>query len=92
MYESTLTSKGQTTLPKELRDELQLKPGDKLRYLVSGDVVQIIKPRPLSEMAGCARAHYKGPPVTLDAMEEAIADHLAEKHGLMHKPAGDAKE
>ena len=92
MYESTLTSKGQTTLPKELRDELQLKPGDKLRYLVSGDVVQIIKPRPLSEMAGCARAYYDGPPVTLEAMDEAIADHLAEKHRRPRTPARDADE
>jgi AbrB family looped-hinge helix DNA binding protein len=29
---STLTSKGQTTVPKEVRDALALQPGDKLSW------------------------------------------------------------
>ena len=32
MTTSTLTSKGQTTVPRELREELGLKPGDKLEF------------------------------------------------------------
>jgi AbrB family looped-hinge helix DNA binding protein len=31
---STLTTKGQTTVPKEVRDALALEPGDKLSYVV----------------------------------------------------------
>ena len=34
MPESTLTAKGQTTVPKSVRAALGLRPGDKLRYLV----------------------------------------------------------
>lgn len=31
----TLTQKGQVTVPKEIRDRLGLKPGDKVRYEVN---------------------------------------------------------
>jgi antitoxin PrlF len=31
---STITAKGQTTVPKEIRDRLKLKPGDKIEYVV----------------------------------------------------------
>lgn len=36
---STLTSKGQTTLPKAVRQALRLHAGDKLRFRVEGDAV-----------------------------------------------------
>jgi AbrB family looped-hinge helix DNA binding protein len=32
MTTGTLTAKGQTTIPKQLRDKLKLKPGDKLFF------------------------------------------------------------
>jgi len=31
---ATLTSKGQITLPKEIREQLKLKPGDRVEFLV----------------------------------------------------------
>ena len=40
---STLTRKGQTTIPKEIRDFLSLKPNDRLFYLVEDGKV-ILKP------------------------------------------------
>ena len=44
MQESTITTKGQTTLPKDVRQALDLKPGDKLRYLILDDgEVRIIR-------------------------------------------------
>jgi len=36
MPTSTITSKGQTTVPKEVREALDLEPGDKLTWEVSG--------------------------------------------------------
>ena len=37
MPHSTVTSKGQTTFPGEIRAALRIKPGDRLDYLVQGD-------------------------------------------------------
>jgi len=37
MLHSTVTSKGQTTIPGKIREALRIKPGDKLEYQVEGD-------------------------------------------------------
>ncbi len=72
MQESKITTKGQTTLPKDVRVALHLKPGDTLRYLLLDGEVRILRARPVSEMEGMLyRPDQK--PVTLDEMEEAIA-------------------
>ncbi len=41
MVMSVLTQKGQTTIPKEVRDHLHLKEGDKVVYVRDGDLVYI---------------------------------------------------
>ena len=41
MPQSTVTSKGQTTIPGKIRKALQIKPGDKLEYVVEGDHVTV---------------------------------------------------
>lgn len=46
MPTSTITSKGQTTVPKEVRDALDLSPGDKLTWEVNGGKVAITTDRP----------------------------------------------
>jgi len=43
---STMTSKGQTTVPKEIREALDLEPGSKLRWEVRGGKVAITTERP----------------------------------------------
>lgn len=37
MPHSTVTRKGQTTIPGKIRKALQIKPGDKLEYFVEGN-------------------------------------------------------
>ena len=77
MTESTLTAKGQTTLPKEVRDALGLKPGDKLRYLVIGDEVRLIRPRKAMSLKGALK--HKGAPVSVDEMNAALRARAADK-------------
>jgi AbrB family looped-hinge helix DNA binding protein len=46
MPSSTITSKGQTTVPKEVRDALDVGPGDKLTWEINGGRVAITTERP----------------------------------------------
>jgi antitoxin PrlF len=58
--ESTLTSKGQTTIPKEIRESLRMKVGDRMSFTLMPDgmVLMRVKNKPLSELAGLL--HKKG--------------------------------
>jgi antitoxin PrlF len=42
-----LTSKGQTTIPREVRDKLALSPGDVIVFEIEGDAVRLRKVEPL---------------------------------------------
>jgi AbrB family looped-hinge helix DNA binding protein len=44
---SRLTAKGQTTIPREVREKLELKPGDLIAFEIQGDAVQLRKVEPL---------------------------------------------
>lgn len=72
MQESTVTVKGQTTLPRDVRAALGLSSGDKVRYVILDGEVRLLKARSIKELQGLlARAGQSK--VTLEAMDEAIA-------------------
>jgi antitoxin PrlF len=58
--DATLTSKGQTTIPKEIRDSLHMKEGDLITFtlLPDGTVLMRVKNKSAMEIAG--RLHKKG--------------------------------
>ncbi len=58
--EATLTSKGQTTIPKPIRDSLGMKPGDRMSFTLMPDgvVIMRVKNKRVSELAGLL--HKKG--------------------------------
>ena len=70
MYESSITVKGQTTLPKAVRDSLDIKAGDKVRYVFLEEGVLIMPVRSASNLFGSLK--YDGPAVTLEDMEDGI--------------------
>jgi antitoxin PrlF len=72
MQESTVTSKGQTTLPRDVRAALGLTPGDRLRYVILDGEVRLLKARPLASLAGLL-ARTGQAAVTLEDMDAAIA-------------------
>jgi len=72
MHESTMTAKGQTTLPKDVRKALGLQPGDKLRYLLLDGEIRLLRARPVLDLEGALKRPGQRT-VTLEEMEEAIA-------------------
>ena len=72
MIESSITKKGQTTLPKPVRETLGVQAGDRVRYVISDGEVRILAVRPISRLFGMLQ--HNGPAVTLEEMEQAIAD------------------
>ena len=72
MQESTITLKGQTTLPKDVRQALDLHPGDRVRYLIlDGGEVRIARARPVAGLAGALQDLVRRS-VSLEEMDEAI--------------------
>ena len=76
MIESRITSKGQTTLPRAVRDALSLHAGDRVRYIILDGEVRIMPVRPIARLFGALR--HDGPAATLDDMERAIVDGATE--------------
>ena len=72
MIESGITAKGQTTLPKAVREALSVHAGDRVRYIISDGEVRIKAVRPIGRLFGILS--HDGPPVTLEDMERAIVD------------------
>lgn len=72
MPQSHLTSKGQLTLPKAIRQHLKVKSGDILCFTVEkdGTVVVSAVTSPVTSLKGIVSAPLK--PVTLEAMDQAI--------------------
>ena len=72
MIESSITKKGQTTLPKPVREALGVQAGDRVRYVISNGAVRILAVRPISRLFGMLQ--HNGPAVTVEEMEQSIAD------------------
>ena len=72
MSTSTLTSKGQTTIPKDVRKRLKLHPGDRLEFVIDEDGRVLVLPATIdaSELAGMLKAPAR--PVSVEAMNRAI--------------------
>jgi AbrB family looped-hinge helix DNA binding protein len=69
--ESALTSKGQVTIPKELREKLNLAPGDKVKFFLQPDGHVVILPKlPASALRGMFRSRVGT--ASLEDMEEGI--------------------
>ncbi len=79
MLESTITSKGQTTLPKPVREALGASPGDRVRYVILDDGIRILPLRSIKTLFGAFKSHYSGPPATLEDMDRAIAKGACEE-------------
>jgi AbrB family looped-hinge helix DNA binding protein len=75
--DSAITTKGQATIPKAIREHLHLKPGDRVRFFIHPDGSVVLLPKlNVSVLRGIVKAPRRK--VTIEMMNEAIADAAAE--------------
>lgn len=77
MVTATLTSKGQLTIPKAVRDSLHLRAGDRVAFVVCGDSEATLKPVTKSVDEVFGRLHRPGqPPKSVGDMKAAVAERI----------------
>ena len=72
---TTLTSKGQVTIPKVVRDRLGLETGDRLWFRFQDDGKLVVEPERkslLGRLPGLLRDFAPQRPVTVEQMREAV--------------------
>lgn len=77
LVDSTVTSKGQTTVPKEVRQNLHLHSGSKLVWIKKSDTEYVVSTTvPLMSLKGMLKSPLNRP-ATIKEMNEAIAEGAA---------------
>lgn len=75
--ESALTSKGQMTVPKAIREHLHLKPGDRVRFFVHPDGTVVLLPKlPITALKGVLKTTKQA---TIAEINEAISAGAVER-------------
>jgi len=85
MTTATLTSKGQITIPLEVRTALGLHAGVKLDFVLDQDSFKVM---PLRHSVPSLKGRFAGrvsKPVSLTQMDEAIAAESATRHVALKK-------
>jgi len=75
--EATLSSKGQATIPKAVRDRLQIKSGDRFKFLFHPDGVIILPKISTARLKGMIPKPAQ--PVSLEEIDRAIAKGATER-------------
>lgn len=78
MASAALTSKGQITIPIEVREELGLKAGDRIEFVKGEEGKFFIQPKKGSIINLRGIFKWAGKPVTIEEMNEAIGAHILE--------------
>jgi len=79
MPSATITSKGQITIPKRVREELGLREGDRVAFRVLEGGTVVFEPETINllDLEGTLKPRRKG--VTLADMDEAIRAEACEE-------------
>ena len=82
MPTATVTTKGQVTIPKEVREHLGVETGDRLSFVVQADGSVMVKPltRHVRDLGGLLRRPAQRP-VSIGQMDVGIARRMHAKFG-----------
>jgi len=82
MSVATVTSKGQITIPQDVREQFGIVTGTRVEFAVrDGGVLECI-PRTGSIMDVKGLLKWDGPSVSLEQMDEAVGEYLGEQDRL----------
>ncbi|MDV3252961.1 AbrB/MazE/SpoVT family DNA-binding domain-containing protein [Devosia sp. BK] len=77
---SVVTSKGQTTIPKSLRDAVGIKDGTPLTWILENGAIRVVaKTLNAADLAGFLGPPPSGVHLTIEEMDEAIAEAVVER-------------
>lgn len=77
---ATLTSKGQVTIPKAIRESLRLHAGDKVEFVITESKEALLRPitKKVDEVFG--RLHKTGrKPISVGKMNNGISQKMRER-------------
>lgn len=80
MLDSTITSKGQVTIPLALRNSLGLKAGDKIQFVRKGDEITLRRKKKytLEDLFGCLPKPKRA--LTIEEMNQGVIDAVAARY------------
>jgi len=88
----SVTSKGQTTIPKEIRDRLGLEAGTRIEWSIE-DGKATLRPRKIRAVDLAGILHRPGmKPLSIEEMDEAIMDAVAEDDERMMREWREGRE
>jgi AbrB family looped-hinge helix DNA binding protein len=77
MVTATLTSKGQLTIPKSVRDSLHLRTGDRVTFIVNSETEAVLKPMTTSVQEVFGALHRPGEPAkSVEDMKAAVTARM----------------
>lgn len=77
-FETTMTEKGQVTIPQEIRHLIGLRPRDRVRFEVEGNVVRIRRAES-KLLAGFGAVPPRKKPEDYKAVREKVEQSIAEE-------------
>jgi AbrB family looped-hinge helix DNA binding protein len=72
MPTATLTSKGQITVPKEIREHLGVAAGDRVSFQIGSTGEVVVEPETVDVRTLRGMLKHRGRPVSLEAMDRAV--------------------
>ena len=80
MATATITSKGQVTIPKAVRESLHLHAGDRIEFVVRGESEALLRPVTKSVDEVFGRLYQADQPArTVEEMNEAVSGAMRKR-------------
>ena len=94
---TTLTTKGQVTIPKKVRDSLKLKTGDKIEFTLNSNndeaIIRAVTKKKVDDVFGMLhrKGNNRNKPISIEEMSEGIKNRMRDKFNKNNNKDKDKK-